>query len=919
MKAAAKPFILIAAGASGSASLMYLQVWMRRSVLVFGGTMLVTAAVTLAFVAGLAIGTWTWGRFADRRPHSTLSAFAAIQLATGLYGFASLWIFDGVEALYLAVYPLLAGHANLLAITQLMLSALVVLPPAILMGGSLPLLARRLVSSDSGFVSSVGSVYAGNALGAAAGAAAMTYGLLPAVGLTYTVVLAAAVNVLLGIAAFSAELRKRPNPAPANAASLTFGATGDPADRMAEFLILIGFGVSAFAVTTLEISCARLIAMVMGPSVYVYRASVVVALAATGTGSALYTCVQRTAEAHRRWLAALACLIAFTAALSMIFLPRIPFLFARFFPLLRDSFGRQVAAHLTATAMVILLPLLLFGAMFPAVTGSLGTPAVLVGTTIGTAYAANTMGIVAGACLAEFALIPAIGLHATMNLGVLASVGAGFALWWRIRAPKRPRLQALAPAAAALLIVWILPAWPREAFAVGASFVAPRLGTGQTFGEILKGMRLLYYRDGRSSTISVDETGRTRFFRSSGNTKASTDPADMASQLLLGHLPMLLHPAPRNVLVLGLDAGITAAAVARYPVEGIDVVELEPGAAQAARFFDSYTRKVLDDPRVRLIIGDGRNRLLVAPKQYDVVISDAPDEWAAGAASLATLEFYRIAGARLKPGGIFVQSIHTRGLLPDDLERLTATLRAVFPHVQIWTSAAGNLLLLATRDPVAWEYRRLQQRFAGTPGVADDLSSIGIWQPFALFGAQVLAENESNAFTRDIGEFNTDNRPMLEFRSPRSLYAETTSRIAKELNPFRRPGAPQIAGFDPERDLDANGAYLLGFAYASMGQPDLGIRYMERSTAMALDRPMFFVGLGNQYRAAGRISEARAAYERALSLDLNNVEALVSLGEIRLDEGQLEWTRVLSDRALRLAPQDARVHALMNRLQEMAR
>ena len=126
------------------------------------------------------------------------------------------------------------------------------------------------------------------------------------------------------------------------------------------------------------------------------------------------------------------------------------------------------------------------------------------------------------------------------------------------------------------------------------------------------------------------------------------------------------------------------------PCNGIDIVELEPAAAQAARFFDSYTRKVLDDPRVHLIIGDGRNRLLVAPKQYDVVISDASDVWVAGAASSATLEFYRIVAARLKPGGIFAQCIHTRGLLPDDLDRLAATFHAVFPHMQIWTSAAGQ-------------------------------------------------------------------------------------------------------------------------------------------------------------------------------------------------------------------------------------
>jgi len=104
-----------------------------------------------------------------------------------------------------------------------------------------------------------------------------------------------------------------------------------------------------------------------------------------------------------------------------------------------------------------------------------------------------------------------------------------------------------------------------------------------------------------------------------------------------------------------------------------------------------------------------------------------------------------------------------------------------------------------------------------------------------------------------------------------------------------------------------------------MGQNDLAIVYMERSTRMAPNRAMFFVGLGNEYRAAGRALDARGAYEKALKLDLNNVEALVSLGEIRLEEGQLEWTRVLSERALQLAPQDARVHDVIDRLQEADR
>ena len=302
-----------------------------------------------------------------------------------------------------------------------------------------------------------------------------------------------------------------------------------------------------------------------------------------------------------------------------------------------------------------------------------------------------------------------------------------------------------------------------------------------------------------------------------------------------------------------------------------------------------------------------------------MIVSDPSDIWVAGTGSLTTLEYYRIVAARLRPGGVFAQWVHTQALLPDDLGLLAATFHAVFPHTEIWTSAPGNLIFLGTRDSVPWDYARLKERFSAVPGVADDLQVVGVLQPFALFGAQVLGENESNLFVRDVDGLHTDDHPVLEFRTPRSLYVDTTPMIAQELSDSRRPDAPAIVGFDPEHDLDAQGAYLLGFAYASVGQLNPAIAYMERSTAMAPDRPPFWVGLGNQYRAAGRAGDARTAYERALTLDINNVEALVSLGEIRLDEGQLKWTRVLAERALVLAPQDARVHDLLGKLDEAER
>ena len=903
------------AAASGAASLAYQVVWMRRLALVFGSTTLATSTVLAAFLGGLALGAWIWGLVADLRPQSSVTIFAAIEIGTGLYGLASLWVFRGVQAIYAAVYPSLANHASVFASVQFVLSALAILPPAILMGASLPLLARLTISNRSGMAGAAGAIFGWNSLGAAFGAAATTYSLLPILGLSATIALAAAINVLVGALAISVRARKWAMPAPALSSAI------DGHDLTMEVLILVGFAASGFAASSFEVSWTRLLAMVMGSSVYAFGTLVVVMLVGLAFGAGIYSLAQRkaTTETHKRWFAVLEFLIACSAAASLIILPRIPFLFIRYFPLFRDAFRWQVAAHFVAAAMVALVPSMLFGATFPAVVGSLGSTASHLGRTIGATYAANSIGTVAGAALAGFVLIPTMGLRATLILGVLATVCAGFGVWWRVPLAKLPRLIELGPALAALLIIVTLPAWPRQAFAAGIGFFAPRMESDDSLADVVGRMHLLYYRDGVNTTISVDQTGQTLFYRSNGQTEASTDPIDMANELLLGHLPMLLHPAPHDVFVLGLGTGITASAVARYPVQRIDIVELESAAAQAARLFDYATRKVLDDPRVHLTIGDGRSRLLGMPQQYDVIISDPSDIWVAGTGSLTTLDYYRIVATRLRTGGIFAQWVHTYALQPDDLELLAATFHAVFPHMQIWTSAPGDLIFLGAREPLPWDYARLKQRFSGSSGVADDLQAAGILDPYALFGAQVLGENESDLFVRDVAELHTDDRPVLEFRTPRSLYVDTAPMIAQQLSALRRPDAPEINGFDPERDLDADGAYLLGFAYASVGQLDPAISYMERSTRMAPNRAMFFVGLGNQYRAAGRAKDAQTAYERALTLDLNNVEALVALGELRLDQGQLQWTQVLSDRALRLAPQDARVHALIDKLQEAQR
>ncbi|MGQ0550661.1 MAG: fused MFS/spermidine synthase [Armatimonadota bacterium] len=914
--------LLALALASGASALVYQVVWMRRLVLVFGSTTLATSTVLVAFLGGLAIGAWLWGQVADRHPGRGLWIFGLVEAATGAYGLASVWILSVVERAYVIEYPAVENLPRVYVGLQFVLGAIAVLPAAVLMGGTVPLLARG-ASAAGQIAGGVGRLYGWNTIGAAVGAGLATYGLLPVVGLRGAVMLAAVGNLAVAGAALLIDARRRRAEQMSSQIAAPVDGPGssrdqdvlDAHDRVRWLVILQGMGLSGLAVIGYEVAWARLMALVVGSSVYAFGTLVVVLLAGLGIGSWWYGRLRLSTEGHVVAFGVLELLIGLTAAASLLIAPHLPFIYMRLFPVFKDAFGWTLGVQIGLTAAIALVPALLSGATFPAVVGSLGGTERRVGRTIGCAYAANTVGTVLGAFLAGFVLIPAVGLRATIVLGVLANLAAGVASLLALPRTGRPlggRLVLGAPGLAALLIVVTLPPWPREVFAAGAGYFAPAYGSLAGLTRAISEMRLLYHRDGVNTTISVDEIGEHRVYRSNGKTDASTFPSDMATQLLLGHVPMLLHPDPREVFILGLGTGVTAAAVARYPVRKIDLIEFEPAAVEAARLFERQNRGVIDDPRVRLLLADGRNRLLAATDRYDVVISDASDLWVAGVGSLFTVEFYQAARARLRPGGVMVQWVHTHSLPPPALTLLVSTFRATFPHAAIWSSGFANVILIGSADPVVWDYTRLARRITAIPGVREDLKSLGVWHPLALFAAYV-ADGDALARMVAASPVHTDDFPVLEFSTPRWLYVDTAKSIEEVLEKMRGSPFPTMTGIELSRALDADATYLFGFAHASLWRPRMGIPFMERSVVMAPGRLAFAIGLGHQYRSVGRGAEAEAAYLRAIALDPRQVEARVALGELLLERGQAARALALAEAALAIAPSDARAKALAGR------
>jgi spermidine synthase len=875
---------------SGASGLIYELVWTRRLAHILGSTTLAISTVLVAFMGGLALGTYLVGRYADRRGEKSLAVYGAFEIGIAFLALVLPLLLRGAAGVYVALAPSLEASPQTLFLLQFLLVGAVIVLPTSLMGGTLPLLARWLVVREEQVVGRVGTLYAANTLGAAAGAALATYWLLPDLGVRQSELLAAAANLMAGTVVLALDRKVH---AVTSGSQATQPAapelTAEPLSRAARIL-LAGIALSGFAAMADEVAWSRVLALVLGGSVYCFGMILLVFLAGLSLGSSFFARLGRGRAAGLFALAQIGNALAGLAGIALV--PHLPALFMRGYPAVKDAFFLQQVLGLLLTCALVLPAAVFFGIAFPAAVAA-GADFLRLGQGVGRVTAWNTGGAVTGAFLGGFVLIPQLGLRATLFSGVAALAAAGLAALTVLPAGAWRR-SGLVVAAVALPLALAVPAWPRPLLAIGAGYNAGVYESVEGMLAAARGTQLLFYKDGVSTTLTVDRQGDLRLYRSNGKTDASTAPGDMANQLLLGHLPMLLHPNPRDVFVLGLGTGVSAAAVARYPVRSIDIADIEAAARDATRQFAAENRNVLDDTRVRFLVADGRNALLARRKSYDVIISDPSDLWVAGVGNLFTREFYELARSRLRAGGVMVQWFHIHSLAPEQMKLLAATFRSVFRHTSLWRPNRGDLILIGSADLVPWDYPRLVQRLKTVPGVAEDFSGMGLWHPLSVFSALVLDTEDLDRMLQGVRDVHTDDRPVIEYLSPRTGYADTITVNDAGVQALQSHYLPELIGFDETRDLPAQAVYLLGFGHASLGRTDSAIRLMEDAVARDPKNPKYWIGLGNQYRAARRQTRAANAYRKAIANAPGDPEAAVNLAALlRAEENDAEAERVL--------------------------
>ncbi|MBX3248195.1 MAG: fused MFS/spermidine synthase [Myxococcales bacterium] len=773
---------------SGSAALVYQTTWGRMLQRVFGVSDLAIATVLGTFFLGLGLGSALGGRYASRTQRPAL-VYGVLEVLIGLWALLSLLLIPNLHALYGSIGAGL-GFGALTAL-RFALAMVILLPPTLLMGATLPILIRAATRHGLHWSSSATWLYATNTLGAVAGAGLTGLYLVPTFGTRASVIIAAlasfgaAVVILAFWSRRPAEApapTEAPAPAPELQATATPEAAAPPsADRLpnAARLAMVLAAVAGFASLASEVLWTRVLRMVVQGTTQAFAAMLVNFLLGIAIGSLVAERLMSKGRDPRTLFGVTQLMLALLSAFAMLVGAQMP----RLSMLLQERY--QVVPHeawvVLVMSAVLLLPLaLVLGTSVPLAWRIAGGSAEEAAKHSGRVLATNTLGGLVGSLLAGFLLVPLLGIEAAIFVVIfvhLIASAIAFRSVVRGLVPKVLAITAPLMVGAALLsaqpslhVPYLLDAW----YDTGRALIN---GPSEDYRQNVK-----FLEEGRNTTVTILERGGSlRLFndgRPESGISLTGEPGFGEELALLGSLSTLFAEEHGRAMVVGLGAGHSAAVMTGGPWEQIDVVELEESVVRAARILYEAREKPfpVDDERVRLIVDDARAQLVLAPEDsYDAVVSQPSHPWLAGSSALYTREFFEEVDRALRPGGVLALWTNLFRIHVRHLRSIVATLHEVFENVQAFVTESSSFVLVAGHGPLA-----LDARFG------ERVSSEGLQpflRPFALddhvdFVATLELDVEASRIFSEGAPIVRDDRPTLEIELARIPHDQSLNEAA---------------------------------------------------------------------------------------------------------------------------------------------
>lgn len=798
---------------SGLISLVFQVAWLKMLLLTFGNTVWAASTLLTTFMAGLAIGSWLFGRIADRTT-SPLRFYGILEGFIGLYGIITPLIFSKLHLLYIPLYNLSGGDNVVMGMIKFFFALVILLPPTICMGATLPLLARRFTHKMKTAGSGIGSLYTINTLGAVLGTLVSGFFMIPLLGLRMTVLIAAAVNFIILATTFLLTRGEK----------IGFKVKGlfkIKNKKIDKGWILGIYFICGFTALAYEVIWNRILTLHLGNSVYAYSIMLAVYLLGVTLGAGIMSYYVKRIRNTVQVFA----IIQLLLALDLI-------LIINQFGSLSDTIGTMAGAVIgqeyfsfilslfISTLQLLLLPTVLFGASFPLAVRLFVKKKADLGKETGSLYAANTLGTIFGSFCAGFLLLPLIGSQ--QGLLVIASMNlvVGCYLLFKSKGSKLKKLITVTTVVMLFFGGYYLLTYKNQV-----------LLTAGVFQERDRAeVKLLAFDEDIYATVTVEERkdvrGTWRQLSMNGVNVAGTSCELFSIQKLQGHLPLLLHDNPKSVLHIGFGSGGTAWAVSRYPVEKITIAEISRSVInKASKYFSEINHGVLEDPRVEVVFTDGRNKILADKDTYDVILSDSIHPRFSGNGSLYTYDYYTLLKKRLKPGGLVSQWLPFYSITPQNFKMIVKSFYKVFPNTSVWfTNNTFNayVIVIGKLDSGMIDYAGIEKKLT-TPEVAADLKEINCETPFKILDFFLFANQKVGKFVGNV-PLHTDDNMAVEYLSGRALSKRITGYLNfVSLIKYRTPVEDYLVNLDnatinKEKIIEILGKYWIATTYNLTGQ-----------------------------------------------------------------------------------------------------
>ncbi|OGV99694.1 MAG: hypothetical protein A3I04_04555 [Nitrospinae bacterium RIFCSPLOWO2_02_FULL_39_110] len=807
----ARPLILLIFFLSGASGLIYEIVWTRLLSLVFGVSSFAISTVLTVFMAGLGIGGYIFGRIIDKRGNP-LKVYAGLELLIGLYAILLPVLISFSEWLYISLQGLTGGSFLLLSAERFLISFFILIFPTIMMGGTLPVISRFLIKSENRIGVDIGVIYSLNTFGAVAGCIITGFYLIEVVGVTQSLYLAAVLNLIAGGGAYIISYKSQvtshklqdstPKSAISNRRSSIFNR---------QSLVLLAFSFSGMAALSYEVLWTRVLILILDNTIYAFSIILFTFLIGIAGGSLIFSKIQDSKIVNRQssivnhhsatLFALFQILIGLMGFLSLLLFANYNLLSSWLntfitwisqFVGIGYWWGKMFATFLMAF-LIMIIPTMLMGASFPAISTIYLKDVKNIGRGIGRVYLVNTIGAIIGSFSAGFILLPIIGIQKSIIFTGIIPLILGITLIFL--PPIHPPLTKRGRRGGKLIRYIV----PTSSVVIGIVVIVLIIRSGDipkliSVAKIDKGNEILYYKEGIAGTVLVSsqETDLTPFRKPVKRLWINGDPiagefrGALQLERLQAHLPLLFHPDPKEALIICFGTGSTAGAVSDHNVNEIYAIDILKEVFNSGEYFSEGNRNVLNDGRFRMIIEDGRNFLLTTDKRFDLITSEPPPPSNAGIVNLYSREYYMLCKSRLKEGGMVSHWIPLHHLSEDDFKMLVSTFVSVFPHSTMWFTK-WDAIMIGSNEKLSIDFEKLKERF-NNKKIYESLKEIGISNPFQLLSTFMIDEDGLHKFVENIPVV-ADNNPYVEFTAPRIHHMGTTikGRNLENMLKHRKP------------------------------------------------------------------------------------------------------------------------------------